>query len=301
MSDELIPIDGGREIEQFDPERYHLKQAALNYGIEEAKRIKDWPTLEKAVDEKIEDGQKFTAWWKANVGAGKGQKGKRRDHGVLSEPEAECLTRMPHQRVSDLNKKLKNLDAFRAFLLGTEYRAACLEGVDNIRGTGGTGENEWYTPAEYLELARAVIGQFDLDPASSEAAQKVVKANKFFTKEDDGLSKEWHGSVWLNPPYAQPLIAEFVEKLLEELAAEHTTTAILLTHNYTDTAWFQSAFKEARAICFPRGRIRFEGPKGEIAAPTQGQAFFYFGSDINKFTHHFDKIGSIALPHNRGI
>ena len=39
---------------------------ALDYSIEEAKRIKDWPKLEEAVDTKIEEQHKFVAWWKAN-------------------------------------------------------------------------------------------------------------------------------------------------------------------------------------------------------------------------------------------
>jgi len=50
----------------------------------------------------------FVAWWKGNAGAGKGQKGKRREHGVLPESDAEALTGMKHQRVSDLGKALKN-------------------------------------------------------------------------------------------------------------------------------------------------------------------------------------------------
>jgi hypothetical protein len=51
----------------FKPERYRLNDAALDFGIKEAKRIKDWPALEKAVDMKIAEMQKFAAWWKANV------------------------------------------------------------------------------------------------------------------------------------------------------------------------------------------------------------------------------------------
>lgn len=157
-----------------------------------------------------------------------------------------------------------------------------------------TGNNEWYTPAQYIELARECLGTIDVDPASNEFAQERVRASVFYTEETDGLSKEWVGNVWLNPPYAQPAISNFIDKMVDEWESGRVSAAIMLTHNYTDTAWFQKAARFAVAICFTRGRVRFEGPNGEVAAPTQGQAFFYFGDKPDRFHEVFSDVGFIA-------
>jgi phage N-6-adenine-methyltransferase len=157
----------------------------------------------------------------------------------------------------------------------------------------GNGYFEWFTPAEYIALARAVLGAIDLDPATHEQAQRLIGATRYFTKDDDGLAQEWHGRVWLNPPYAQPAIAYFISKLCAERKAGRITAAIALTHNYTDTAWFHEAADIADAICFMRGRVKFYGPNDEIAAPAQGQAFFYFGDAVPEFIRHFCGIGLV--------
>src|SRR5262249_39241039 len=120
---------------------------------------------------------------------------------------------------------------------------------DTTRGTTGTGENEWFTPAEYVELARQVLGGIDLDPASHVEAQQTVRAKRYFTKADDGLSRKWPGRVWLNPPYARTLIPQFIKKLLAEVKAGRTVAALVLTHNYTSSEWFQDLAAHADAIC----------------------------------------------------
>ena len=156
-----------------------------------------------------------------------------------------------------------------------------------------TGEQEWYTPAEYLDAARACMGGIDLDPASSIMAQETVKAERFFTYDDDGLAHDWHGRVWLNPPYAQPAIAHFIGKLIGELDAGRATEAILLTHNSTDTAWWHAAAGQCKAICFTRGRIAFINATGDFAAPVTGQTFFYFGPNEEIFSETFADFGII--------
>jgi phage N-6-adenine-methyltransferase len=159
----------------------------------------------------------------------------------------------------------------------------------------GTGNNNWFTPAKWIELARSVMGAIDLDPASCELANRTVQATKFFSADDDGLTREWRGRVWLNPPYSRDLIQKFVEKLVAELAAGHVTEAVVLTHNYTDTAWFHLLAEQAAAICFTRGRIRFMRPDGKPAAtPTQGQTVFFFGRNVAGFAEIFGAHGLVV-------
>ena len=165
-----------------------------------------------------------------------------------------------------------------------------------VRGTQGTGENEWYTPDQYIDAARAVLGTIDLDPASSEIAQRRVAASKFFTLETDGLAQDWHGRVWLNPPYAQPHIEYFADKMIAQFKCGNVKSGIMLTHNYTDTAWFQKLALYASAICFTAGRVRFISPDNELASPTQGQAFFFFGEKPGHFFEVFRPFGFIARP-----
>jgi len=173
-------------------------------------------------------------------------------------------------------------------------RAKEIRASKPVRGTFGTGENEWYTPQNYLDMARQVLGGIDLDPASSEKANEFVGAAKIFTAADSGLDQEWNGRVWLNPPYAQPAIAQFADKMVHEWNCERIEAAIMLTHNYTDTAWFHALAPAASAICFPRGRIRFVSPGGDLASPTQGQAFFYFGPQLDTFAKVFSEAGFIT-------
>jgi DNA N-6-adenine-methyltransferase (Dam) len=180
-----------------------------------------------------------------------------------------------------------------SFVVGDMFRPP-------LRGTQGTGNNEWHTPQEFVDLARAVLGIIDLDPASNAVAQRTVKAKTYFTAARNGLTKEWRGRVYLNPPFSQSLIAPFVAKLIAERRAGNVTEAIMLTNNYTDTEWFHSAAAAADAICFTKGRVRYEDPEGNPCQPTQGQAFFYFGDHLDVFARAFEPaVGFIVTRYIR--
>ena len=79
-----------------------------------------------------------------------------------------------------------------------------------------SGDVEWYTPANVIEAVRACMGGIDLDPASNAHSNKIVKATKYFTKEDNGLKQDWrpYDRIWVNPPFDQLL--QFATKFMLE-------------------------------------------------------------------------------------
>jgi phage N-6-adenine-methyltransferase len=287
----LRPVSG--DLTVFDPTETIANLAQLDGDIVKWRRLKDWPKLEDAVDAKIAEQAAFVANWDTTVRAAH-RPGTNSQAGLFSKRQAEEAWGFSQQTVSRWRTWLAETPVYRSRLILGAHRLAGLIPEDNHRAMG-TGENEWFTPEQYIAAARSVMGAIDLDPASHDDAQDIVQATKYYTKAEDGLAPDWHGRVWLNPPYARDDIRPFVEKLVDERNAGRVTEAIMLTHNYTDTAWFQLAARRAALICFTLGRIKFVGLDGKESNPTQGQAFFYFGDNVQDFRRVFS-YGFLVWP-----
>lgn len=157
-----------------------------------------------------------------------------------------------------------------------------------------SGCEEWYTPPEIAEAARDVMGEIDLDPASCDLANTVIRAKKYYTLQDDGLKLKWYGRVWLNPPYSRGVVDKFISKAISDYLSGNISECIVLVNNATDARWFQGLAKAASAMCFLAGRCRFWGPSVQRSKPLQGQAVAYLGRNTERFLAVFCKFGFVV-------
>ena len=196
-----------------------------------------------------------------------------------------------YQKISEIPE-----DQFEALVTEAKEAAKELTTAAALRLATTSGEvgydgDEWYTPKYVVEIARAALGGIDLDPASNAHAQKIVQAKTFWTKKDDSLPREWHGRVWLNPPYSYPLVEQFTSKLLAEHAEGRVSRAVLIVNNCTDAAWFHTLLHHP--VCFTRGRIGFTNRNGVAFATRQGQALFGVGFPADSFAKSFAQLGTV--------
>lgn len=203
--------------------------------------------------------------------------------GDISVNAAYQVTKMMQEEQEEIASRIQS---------GENAKSVVLEVQKRPHVANNSGNNEWYTPAEYIEAARKAMGSIDTDPASNDIANKVVKAEKYYTIETNGLAHDWHGNVWMNPPYSSDLITKFIEKLKEQRG--NYEQAIILVNNATETQWFYEIVKIASAVCFPKSRVKFYMPDGKTGAPLQGQAVLYVGDNYEKFISAFGGIGWTA-------
>jgi hypothetical protein len=164
----------------------------------------------------------------------------------------------------------------------------------HIPTTAATGCVDYYTPWQYIESARYVMKGIDLDPASCDEANKIIKARIHYTKEDDGLKQEWHGRVFMNPPWsgrAKP----FVNLLLQSYRAGTVTQAILLVPQaYVDRSYMRTLVN-CFPVCFTEHRIAYGGAGKSRKTGTGNDAFYYLGPDRQRFVDEFSKHGPVLL------
>ena len=118
----------------------------------------------------------------------------------------------------------------------------------------------WATPAKLYDELNSEF-KFTLDVC---ATIENAKCKKFFTVDDDGLSQEWEGVCWMNPPYGRT-IGAWMEKAYR--SSLKNATVVCLVPSRTDTNWWHD-FAMMGEIRFIKGRLRFGGHKNLAPFPS---------------------------------
>jgi hypothetical protein len=135
--------------------------------------------------------------------------------------------------------------------------------------------DDWFTPPEIFTALKLT---FDLDPCSPGPGH-WVPARHIYTKADDGLSREWFGLVFMNPPFGGrnghvPWMVKFFDH----------ANGIAIVRAYTSSAWFHDyVVPNAETLLFPRGKTKFVRPDGTVGtAPGHGVVLVGMGAAANR-------------------
>lgn len=126
---------------------------------------------------------------------------------------------------------------------------------DKAKASSKDTTNEWYTP-KWVINALGGKKSFDLDPCAP--TKRHWTAKKCLTVADNGLTKEWNGRVFLNPPYGAGLIDPWLTKM-----AMHSGGGIALIPAGMETSWFQTKITAGNAMFVFLRRLKFEPAKGK--------------------------------------
>ena len=153
--------------------------------------------------------------------------------------------------------------------------------------------NEWYTPDEVITYVKYLYETIDLDPCTNSKTNPNVKATAYFDIFDNGLEKDWFGSVYVNPPYGRE-IGKWVDKCLHEYASNHVEEILLLAPARVDTKWFAKI--AGFHWCSISGRLKFKSSSGERNPAPFPSAMIYIGYRPEEFDIVFCDLGRIYKP-----
>lgn len=129
-------------------------------------------------------------------------------------------------------------------------------------GPGFSSKTEmWATPSAFFAALDEEFA-FEVDVCAS---PENAKCERYFTEADDGLTREWRGICWMNPPYGRD-IGAWMKKAYE--SAQAGATVVCLVPARTDTGWWHEWAMRAAEIRLLQGRMKFGGAKTGAPFPS---------------------------------
>ena len=133
---------------------------------------------------------------------------------------------------------------------------------------------EWDTPQSLIDDLKTVF-DFDIDVC----ADRPNVCDFYYNEDEDGLSQEWNGLAWMNPPYGRNF-GDWVKKARYQNTKNNCTVVCLLPSR-TDTRWWHDNVKYASVIVLMKGRLKFGEATNSAPFPS---ALVVFGElTINQY------------------
>lgn len=291
----LARADRGRELVNVKASKAAGKIFAAEKATKAAKLAKDADAFERALIRKLDAQRDFAAEYRRLFPHGVNLEYRGDDSTVVSSTAAEfCIAYTFNVRT--VQRWCELLDAATYTRKKNEIFRRCWKLAEFWQAANFSSESvDWYTPSLYIDAVREVLGEIDLDPASSAQANVTVGAKRIFTKDDDGLDHEWRGRVFMNPPYGKTrdggsLAAAFCDKALDEYNAGRVEACIILVNSLHSQSWQAPLYDHP--FCLVDHRIQFVSADGEQNKnPTFQNMFVYLGRDLGKFASAFSRLG----------
>jgi hypothetical protein len=131
--------------------------------------------------------------------------------------------------------------------------------------------DDWFTPKYIFD---AMGCRFDLDVACPENGPLHTPCVEYLTKEDDGLTTDWEGFCYCNPPFGgRNGLTPWLDKFFAH------GNGVALTPDRTSAPWWQDAARKADAVLFIAGKVKFIRPDGSLGkSPSNGTTLLASGS-----------------------
>jgi phage N-6-adenine-methyltransferase len=221
------------------------------------------------------------------------EKGKTVKEKAESEDEPEEVREAAREAWDGLQSGEESFNSAYTAVKDAEKEAEADDDGDDISQFVSQETDEWSSPRELVEpLADAVDG-FDLDPCSG--AESSPFADSVFTEDDDGLAQDWHGTVWVNPPYSA--MSEWTSKALAQFKRDDVERVFYLCKGDSSTDWWQRAAASASVVATIDHRLKFGD--GENSAPFASHIFVFGEADDDAITALAEH-GRVLRPLPRG-
>jgi len=119
----------------------------------------------------------------------------------------------------------------------------------------------WATPQYFFDKLNAAF-RFETDVC---ATNENTKCDRWYTPEMDGLSRNWNGVCWMNPPYGRG-IGAWIEKAYMS-ARVNGATVVCLIPARVDTRWRHDYCMKGE-ITYIKGRLKFGDARDSAPFPS---------------------------------